>query len=696
MEQELQDRTNVVVDGGFDDNNIQEEEFFKEGDMGEGDLIVDNREDEAGEEEGDEIDFKKIGKTVSLCLSARTALFLPYKWSPPPTANSDDYINVSLKRKIKNAEGKDVDLWEENIRLPQATSDLDPHFRQTLGWREKNQLLRINAKNKKHFLNQNFEAQTNLEYEVEPDDVCRRLLLTDEALKILFPSPCLVATSGTPQPHQNASNNPHATPNVSNSDAVDRTDRICQPIIVERVEITLFPLGTAVLIIQLNWITNRAAVGPGHQRYFNPLSVEDLRTWLFLSKFRHKVVNLYEGWMLNDSPDEVKNESDLDHLKPLFGKAMLKSLFLKKPASLSTIGNWLLALPDQGENLEGPPKRLGRFAKRCYHHSLVVLDQEPDVKDLQEYLFHLRRAYGQTNRPPPTDLEKSTDTILRPRLNRYIAMSREGTIALSWPIAANYKVDFELTKWHKRFFGVFLLLAAHVQGEKSIIMELSNLSADAGTLLKQTLREDLLFDDLNRVRNQLFNTATLMTRFALQMSADDCGGLSEYVEFFSALRNMFRIRPQRNELREEIQDVLLLVENSYLEEERKNDESDIYLKSQEKKLTNLRNKRKLGGQKRFEKLVGAISSLSIPPVIISGIFGMNLYDTPVYLPFWHVIAFTIALSIVLLFIFIFMPKKQKTLDEVELKSHLKELSKNGRNVKRSLTNIISERSMKVV
>lgn len=47
--------------------------------MGEGDLIVDNREDEAGEEEGDEIDFKKIGKTVSLCLSARTALFLPYK-----------------------------------------------------------------------------------------------------------------------------------------------------------------------------------------------------------------------------------------------------------------------------------------------------------------------------------------------------------------------------------------------------------------------------------------------------------------------------------------------------------------------------------------------------------------------------------------------------------------------------------------
>jgi uncharacterized protein YoxC len=61
-----------------------------------------------------------------------------------------------------------------------------------------------------------------------------------------------------------------------------------------------------------------------------------------------------------------------------------------------------------------------------------------------------------------------------------------------------------------------------------------------------------------------------------------------------------------------------------------------------------------------------------------------------------VIAFTIALSLMLLFIFIFLPKKQKTLDEVELKGHLKELNKNGRNVKRNLTNIISERSMKVI
>jgi len=60
-----------------------------------------------------------------------------------------------------------------------------------------------------------------------------------------------------------------------------------------------------------------------------------------------------------------------------------------------------------------------------------------------------------------------------------------------------------------------------------------------------------------------------MTRFTLQMGSDNCGGLSEYVDFFTALRKIFRIKSQRKELREEIQDVLSLVDQSYNEEERK-------------------------------------------------------------------------------------------------------------------------------
>jgi hypothetical protein len=72
------------------------------------------------------------------------------------------------------------------------------------------------------------------------------------------------------------------------------------------------------------------------------------------------------------------------------------------------------------DRVSHPLKRLDNFSKRCYHHSLVVIDQKPTPQLLKEYLFHLRRAYGQRNRPPPNaDGEKNlTDRILQPRRNR--------------------------------------------------------------------------------------------------------------------------------------------------------------------------------------------------------------------------------------------------------------------------------------
>jgi len=59
------------------------------------------------------------------------------------------------------------------------------------------------------------------------------------------------------------------------------------------------------------------------------------------------------------------------------------------------------------------------------------------------------------------------------------------------------------------------------------------------------------------------------------MSTDDCGGLPEYMEYFSAIRTGLGIKHHRKELRKEIQDVLSLIETNYAEERRK-------LKEQEK------------------------------------------------------------------------------------------------------------------
>lgn len=101
-----------------------------------------------------------------------------------------------------------------------------------------------------------------------------------------------------------------------------------------------------------------------------------------------------------------------------------------------------------------------------------------------------------------------------------------------------------------------------------------------------------------------------MTRYTLQMSSDDCGGLSEYLEFFSSLRKVcthtfaslisqiFRIKEQRAELRDEIQDVLALVESSYLEEQRKDMVKTAQIKAAQKKLERYRDKRRERLQRR--------------------------------------------------------------------------------------------------
>jgi len=61
----------------------------------------------------------------------------------------------------------------------------------------------------------------------------------------------------------------------------------------------------------------------------------------------------------------------------------------------------------------------------------------------------------------------------------------------------------------------------------------------------------------------------LMTRYTLQMSSDDCGGLTEYVEFFKAQRKVFSIKSQRKEISTEVRDVYHLVESTFYEEQGK-------------------------------------------------------------------------------------------------------------------------------
>eukprot|EP01125_Pyxidicula_operculata_P017420 TRINITY_DN6104_c0_g1_i1.p1 TRINITY_DN6104_c0_g1~~TRINITY_DN6104_c0_g1_i1.p1 ORF type:complete len:582 (+),score=120.97 TRINITY_DN6104_c0_g1_i1:389-2134(+) len=496
-------------------------------------------------------------------------------------------------------------------------------------------------------------------------DVVRYVCLTAEALKYLFPCPALVAT-----------------------DILGTSGNISKRILVEEVRITIFPLGVAILMFQINWnvkssektTTDEPEPEPEQQQQnpsktFNDLddgnnnnyiSLQQLRNWLFLSKFRHKVENVFEGWILNDESSSTSNEiqSKEDELG-----VISDSLHHRTPISITTLGNWLL---DGEQSFWSVDLKLSLNEKRTYHHTLAVVDRELKPEHLAEYLYHLERAFAQNNRAPPLlnknkiTTQSKEHTIIRLRQNRYLGMSREGTISLSWPSSTLKSTgitgDFEVQKWYKVFLGIYLLLAVHVQGEKAILLELSNMSSNSAELLKIIAKKgENSLGDIVKIRNDLFSMAVMMTRYTIQMGSHDCGGLSDYVEFFSSLRSIFRIRQRRHELRADIQDVLALVESSYLEEQRKYTEVERILAQDDKRVKYEIEKKKFQHQSRFERWVGVVSIMFLPIVVISGIMGMNLDDIPHDLPFYPTLGVIFGVSILLLVIFGCMSMEKETL-----------------------------------
>ncbi len=54
-----------------------------------------------------------------------------------------------------------------------------------------------------------------------------------------------------------------------------------------------------------------------------------------------------------------------------------------------------------------------------------------------------------------------------------------------------------------------------------------------------------------------------MVRYTLSMSSNDCGGSSEFSEFFMTIRKVMGIPELRAELSSELKDVLAVVESNY-------------------------------------------------------------------------------------------------------------------------------------
>jgi len=407
---------------------------------------------------------------------------------------------------------------------------------------------------------------------------------------------------------------------------------------INDIELLLYPLGTAILIIHLNWLPSK--------NMKEDLSLNDIRTLISVSKYRHKIATVCNGWVFTppqkDETFKVENipESHTQGLGVLFG-----SRYHNETISLSSWGNWLLHL--LGEDPSSPPWRLSH-ARHAFHHSTVVVNKQPQVQTLQDSLFYLRHAYGQKNRPPIT-LNATLGKILVWRLNRYIGVSKEGTVSFSWSIAggkSESKDDFEIHQWHRKFQGVFLLLACHVHGEKLVLYELSDMAAAQAETLN--FDEASNFAQIKNSRNTLRNLASLMVRYTLGMSSNECGGTSEYSDFFTSLREVFGVPELRDELSNELKDVLAVVESNYMEEERRQrDEQEAERRAAidfQKRLTQAR----IQENDAFQITIAILGSFTVPFVLVTGIFGMNLKNLPIDIDFWGLMAITFGISILTL------------------------------------------------
>jgi hypothetical protein len=422
---------------------------------------------------------------------------------------------------------------------------------------------------------------------------------------------------------------------------IQNSEEISYDVKIDQIELMLYPLGSAFLVFHIDWT--------GGKENHN-LNLPDVRTLLFVSKYRHKLEGLSLGWSFTTEESALKTDviKGEEYGKYRYASGdMFGARYMNERISLSSIGNWLLCMVE--ENPTSPPSRFD-YPRHCQHHSTVVLDREPSQLILQEYLFHLRRAFGQSNRPPIEKLQdRSTlGVTLVWRVNRYVGLSREGTVAISWPLSESHQ-DFERTAWHTKFQGIYLILQIHALAEKLVFLELSDMAAVNAERLQQVNQgANSSFENIKVIRDQLRELSSRLVRYTISMSTNDCGGISEYSEFFGTLRDTFGIPELRTEISSELKDFLALLESFYWEEEKRKRDESAQNRQKEATQSKVDKDKRDARDRRFELVVSILGSISVPFAVVGGIFGMNNSDVPVDIPFWAVIACTGGFSLVLL------------------------------------------------
>lgn len=336
------------------------------------------------------------------------------------------------------------------------------------------------------------------------------------------------------------------------SNAGTRAGRRCE---WRDVQLFVFP-NSAVLSIKVEWV-----ITGGHNFHLS-----DLRTWVFISKFRSVDAGDHMGWEF--LRPHFGDEALVSEITKSLGLELHSSLVGGVPVSLHVIANWLVKFPSDVSTVI--PLRISRH-EYCLHRTFAVVDHKPRREKLTEFLYHVGRALGiREINCLPTQSSGLSDQLLRIYPRTVLSVAREGVLGLCWGSLEEHRT-FQL-----QFHGALHVLSIQALSERVTLERLSYLMAlRCQSMWAPPMAHDFTSvgpDDApslnsnDKVRKDIARLSYMLMRYRSCMSSDDCGGRPEYGEYFLILRQLYFISELKEEIAEKLQDVLSVVHRGYTEE----------------------------------------------------------------------------------------------------------------------------------
>lgn len=326
---------------------------------------------------------------------------------------------------------------------------------------------------------------------------------------------------------------------------------------IEAIDLVLFPLDVATLVIRIDWLAG------------GPIDLDAIAARLDATRhFRAEQLAWSFGRLPEDKPELPAKAREAAArgaaarrawFEEIAGPQLGAALDGGARTGLDELARWLVAAaPEDQCRIEFASARYTR------HQTALAVDSAfPDEQTLSRALFHTRRA-ATARYVAPEGL--GPDVVLSPRANRRIALSREGTVSISWPpagvseeeTAAN--VAFERDDWPLRFvggstLGIYLLLCLHVRGQHVALQRL----AERSLRTAEALGSHESLEDEDR-RGELVELARAVAQYSLTVASGDCGGVTEYSLFFRGMRGVLGVEHLLTETRAGVTDLLELVD----------------------------------------------------------------------------------------------------------------------------------------